>query len=127
LRGVVHPNALLGIKSRNTVESSVHVSRRDGVDADVIASPLGSEGLGKLDDSSLGGVVARLLLRVVDDGTGHGGDVDHGATTLEFDHLLTDSLSDEEGSGDVDVKQTTELLRVVGLGLDVGAERCWYE
>lgn len=121
LRGIVHPDALLGVKSRDTVESGVHVSGRDGVDADIVASPFSSKGLGELDDSSLGGVVTALLLRVVDDGTRHRSDVDHGATALELDHLLTDSLGDEEGTGDVDVEETAELLRGVGLGLDIGA------
>lgn len=33
-----------------------------------MAGPLGGEGLGELDDTGLGGVVAGMLLRVVDDG-----------------------------------------------------------
>jgi hypothetical protein len=126
LRSVVHPDALLGVKSRNTVKGGVHVARRDGVDADVVASPLSSEGLGELNDSGLGGVVAGLLLRVVDDGARHGSDVDHGAASVELDHLLADSLSDEESAGDVDIEKATELLRVVGLGLNVGAGSCQY-
>lgn len=35
--------------------------------------------------------------------------------------MAADSLSDEERSSNVDVQQTTELLGVVVLGLDVGA------
>ena len=124
LRSVVHPDTLLSVKSGNTVESGVHVAGRDGVDANVVASPLGSEGLGELNDSGLGGVVAGLLLRVVDNGARHRGDVDHGATSLELDHLLTNSLGDEESAGDVDVEKAAKLLRVVGLSLDVGAGAC---
>lgn len=121
LRGLVDPDALLGVKGGDAVEGRVHVAWGDGVDADVVASPLGSEGLGQLNDAGLGGIVAGLLLRVVDDGTGHGGDVDDGAALLGLDHLLADGLGDEEGAGDVDVNEAAELLVVVDLGLDVGA------
>jgi hypothetical protein len=32
---------------------------------------------------------------------------------------LADSLGNKEGAGDVDVDETTELVVVIGLGLDV--------
>lgn len=118
---LIDPDALLGVEGGHAVERRVHVARADGVDANAVAGPLGGEGLGELHDAGFGGVVARLLLWVVDDRTGHGGDVDDGAASLQFDHLLAHGLGDEEGAGDVDVDEAAELLVVVGLGLDVGA------
>jgi hypothetical protein len=88
-----------------------------------MASPLRGEGLGELYHASLRRVVARLLLRVVDDSTRHGSNVDDRAAGLRLDHLLPNSLGDEEGSGDVDVNQTTELVVVVCLSLYVGASK----
>lgn len=120
LRGLVDPDALLSVEGGDTVERGVHVAGADGVDADLVTGPLSGEGLGELDDAGLGGVVARLLLRVVDDGARHGGDVDDRAAGLGLDHLLADGLGDEEGTGDVDVDEATELVVVVDLGLDVG-------
>jgi hypothetical protein len=119
LRGLIDPDALLGVKSGDTVERSVHVARADGVDANLVTGPLGGEGLGELDNAGLGGVVTGLLLRVVDHGTGHRGDVDDRTAGLGLDHLLADSLGNKEGAGDVDVDETTELVVVIGLGLDV--------
>jgi hypothetical protein len=119
LGSVVHPDALLGVKSRDTVEGGVHVARGDGVDADAIASPLGGKRLGELDDGSFRGVVAGLLLGVVDNRARHGSNVDNRTAIVFLDHLLSDSLCDEERAGDVDVEQASELLSVIGLGLDV--------
>lgn len=123
LRGLVNPDALLSVKSRNTVEGGVHVAGADGVHANLVTGPLGGEGLGELDDTGLGRVVTGLLLRVVDHGAGHGSDVDDRTTSLSLDHLLADGLRDEEGSGNVDVNETTELVVVVRLGLDVGTRK----
>jgi hypothetical protein len=124
LRSLVDPDALLGVEGGNAVQGGVHVARADGVHADLVTGPLGGEGLGELDDTSLGRVVTRLLLWVVDDGSGHRGDIDDRAASLRLDHLLTDSLGDEEGAGDVDVDETAELVVVVRLGLDIGARAC---
>jgi len=121
LRSLIDPDALLGIESGNAVEGSVHVAGADRVDTNLVAGPLGGEGLGKLDNTGLRGVVAGLLLRVVHDSAGHGGDVDDRPASLSLDHLLADSLRNEEGSGDVDVDETTELVVVVGFSLDIGA------
>jgi hypothetical protein len=119
LGGLVDPDTLLGVKGGNAVEGGVHVTGGDGVDTDAVTGPLGSEGLGELHNTGLGGVVAGLLLRVVDDSTGHRGDVDDGATSLGLDHGLTNGLGDDEGASDVDVDETTEHVVVVDLGLDV--------
>ena len=86
-----------------------------------MTGPLGGEGLGELNNTGLGGVVTRLLLRVVDDSAGHRGDVDDGTASLGLDHGLTDGLGNDEGAGDVDVDETTEHVVVIDLGLDVGA------
>ena len=69
LGGLIDPDALLGVQGGNTVEGGVHVAGRDAVDTDAVTGPLGSEGLGELDNAGLGGVVAGLLLRVVNDST----------------------------------------------------------
>lgn len=103
LGGVVDPDTLLGLEGRDTVEGSVHVSGGDCVDTDLVASPFGGERLCELDNSSLGGIVAGLLLRVVDDAAGHGGNEDDAATVAGGDHVATDGLCDEERTGDVDV------------------------
>ena len=120
LRGLVDPDALLGIEGGDAVQSSVHVTGRDAVDTDVVAGPLGGERLSELDNAGLGGVVARLLLRIVDDGSGHRSDVDDRAASLGLDHGLADGLGHDESAGDVDVDQATEHVVVVHLSLDVG-------
>jgi len=121
LRSVVNPNPLLSIEGGDTVECGVHVTGGDGVDTDAVASPLSGERTSKLNDSSLRGVVAGLLLGVVDDGSRHGSDEDHGHGVLDLDHLLGDGLGDQEGSGNVDVDETTEHLGGVGVGRNVRA------
>lgn len=121
LGGLIDPNALLRVKGWDTVKGSVHIAGGDRVDADVVAGPLRSERLGQLYNAGLGGVVARLLLRVVDHGAGHRGDVDYGTASLGLDHGLADGLGNDEGASDVDINEATELVMVVGLGLDVGA------
>ena len=85
-----------------------------------MSCPFGGEGLGELNHGGLAGVVARLLLWVVDNCAGHGGDVDDAAAVAKSHHLLCHSLCDDECPGDVDVQQTAELVVVVGLGFDVG-------
>lgn len=114
------PDLLLGVKGRNAVEGSVHVTGRNAVDTDAVLGPLSTNGLGELNDTGLGGVVAGLLLGVVDDGTGHGGDQDQATGLASGHHGATDSLGHEEGTSQIDVNETTEHGGVVGLGLDVG-------
>ena len=121
LRSVVNPDPLLSVEGGDTVKSGVHVTRGDGVDTDAVAGPLGGERTSKLNDSGLGGVVAGLLLRVVDDGSGHGSDEDHGHGVLELNHLLSNGLSNQEGTSDVDVEKTTEHVGGVSLRRNVGA------
>ena len=120
LRGVVNPDPLLRLKSWNAVEGGVHVAGADGVDADTVASPLSGQRLRELHDGGLAGVVTGLLLWVVDDRTGHGGDVDDAAALAASDHLVADSLRHQEGTSDIDIDQAAELVVWVGLGFDVG-------
>lgn len=68
----------------------------------------------------LGGVVARLLLGVVDDGSRHGGYEDDGSRLLGSNHGLGDGLGHQEGTSQVDVDEATEHGVVVLLSLDVG-------
>lgn len=114
------PDLLLGVESGDTVESSVHVAGRDGVDTDVVLGPFGGNGLAELDDTGLGGVVAALLLRVVDNGARHGGDEDQAAWLASGHHGAANGLGHEECTSKVDVNQATEHGRVVCFGLDVG-------
>lgn len=120
LGGEATPDLLLGVEGGNTVEGSVHVARGDGVDTDLVLGPLSGNGLAELDDTSLGGVVAALLLGVVDNGAGHGGDEDQAAGLASGHHGAADGLGHEESASEVDVDETAEHGGVVGLGLDVG-------
>src|SRR5688572_25793473 len=120
LRGQRLPDLLLGLKSRDTVEGGVHVTRRDTVNTDAVLGPLSGNGLGKLDDTSLRGVVAALLLRVVDNGARHRGNEDERAGLASSHHSATNRLGHEESASEVDVDEAAEHGRVVSLGLDVG-------
>lgn len=120
LRSQGLPDLLLGLEGGDTVEGSVHVAGGDAVDTDLVLGPLGGDGLGELDDTGLGGVVAALLLGVVDNGAGHGGDHDQAAGLASGHHGAANGLGHQEGTSEVDVDQTTEHGRVVGLSLDVG-------
>ena len=110
LRRILDPDLLLRVEGRHAVQRRIHVPRADGVDADIVASPLGRQGFGQVHDGRLGGVVARLFLRVVDDCAGHGRDEDHGAGVAHDDHSLRAGLRDEEGAGDVNVDLAAEHL-----------------
>jgi hypothetical protein len=94
-------------------------TRRDAVHADVVLGPLSAKRLAELDNTSLGCVVARLLLRVVDDGAGHGRDQDDGSRLACSHHSLTNGLRHQEGSGQVDVDQAAEHDMIVCLSRDV--------
>jgi len=99
-------------------------TRRDAVDTDAILGPLSSKRLAELDHTSLGGIVAGLLLRVVDDGAGHGGNEDDGSGLVLGHQGTTNGLGHHEGTGQVDIDQTAPHLEIVGLGWDVGAVNC---
>ena len=120
LWGQAGPDLLLRIECWNTVESSVHVTGGDGVNTDVVLGPLSSQRATEVNDTGLGGVVARLLLWVVDDRTRHAGNEDDASGLLGSNHGLGDSLSHEERTSQVDVNETTEHGVVILLGLDVG-------
>jgi hypothetical protein len=62
-----------------------------------------------------------LLLWVVDDGAGHGGNQDNGAGLVLGHQGTTNGLGHHEGAGQVDVDQTAPHLEVVGLSWDIGA------
>ena len=121
LRRTLDPNLLLGVEGRDTVEVGVHVAGRDGVDADARVSPLTSERMSEVHDASLGRIVGGLLLRVIDDCGGHGGDVDDGASISIGPHSVSDSLIDVERPDEVDVLDPLEQTRVADVGRDVRA------
>lgn len=120
LRSQGLPDLLLGLKGGDAVEGSVHVTGGDAVDTDLVLGPLSSDGLGELDDTGLGGVVAALLLGVVDDGTRHGGNQDQAARLASGHHSAADGLGHQERTSQVDVDETTEHGGVISLSLDVG-------
>jgi len=94
----------------------------DAVYTDAVFSPLRAERLAKHDNTGLGSVVARLLLWVVDNGSGHRCNQDDGSGLASSNHGLADCLRNEEGAGQVDVDKTTEHDWVVRLSGDVRTE-----
>ena len=85
-----------------------------------MTSPLRGERFAELDDGGLGGVVAALFLRVVDDGAGHAGDEDDGAAGSLRDHLTATGLGNVERAGEIDGEKVVPLVVVIVLCLDVG-------
>ena len=67
------------------VQDRIHVARRDGVDADAVDGPFGSQRGFEADERGFGGVVRGLRLWVVDALGGDGGDQDDGAGEVEGD------------------------------------------
>ncbi len=67
------------------VEYRVHVSRRDGVDADAVDGPFGGQGGLKTYERGFGGVVGGLGLGVVGAVGGDGGDEEDGEGEVEGD------------------------------------------
>src|SRR5712664_1355633 len=72
--GIVH----LRVAFYECVERSCDISWRHGIDAHAARAPLGRERLREMVHCGLRGVVVALLLRFVDDKTGHRTDVDNG-------------------------------------------------
>jgi hypothetical protein len=95
---------------------------RDAVHTDVVFSPLSTKRLAKLDNASLGCVIARLLLRVVHDRARHGCNQDDRSGLVGCDHRLSNCLRNEERASQVDIYQTTEHNVVISLGWDVRTE-----
>jgi hypothetical protein len=58
-------------------------------------------------------------LRIVDDGAGHGSNVDDGPTFASFDHVFGACLRGDETSGNIDINQATEFDQVVRLRFKV--------
>lgn len=115
------PDLLLALQGRKAVQGRVHVPRRDAVDPDFVLGPFCGERFTQLDDGSFGGVVAGLLLWVVDDGAGHAGDEDDGTAGSLCDHLATTGLGNQKCTSDVDRDEVVPLAVVIFLRLDVRA------
>src|SRR5712675_2646215 len=79
--GIVH----LRVAFYECVERSCDISWRHGIDAHAARAPLGRERLREMVHCGLRGVVVALLLRFVDDETGHRTNV-HNGTRLGFQH-----------------------------------------
>ena len=106
----------MGFKNK---ESLNRLTRGDTVNTDIKFSPLSSERLAELDDTGLGCIVARLLLRIIDNGSGHGGNQDDGAWLAGSNCSTTNSLRHHEGASQVDIDQTAPHLEIISLGGDV--------
>ena len=76
-----------------------------------------------MDDASFGGVIARLLLRIIDNRAGHGCNENDGSRSLLPDHLTANGLRDEEGAVNVDIDESSEFLGGVVFSRYVGAEK----
>jgi hypothetical protein len=95
------------------------LTRGDAVDTDIKLGPLSSKRLAELDDTSLGCIVARLLLRVVDNRSGHGGNQDDGARLASSNCSTANSLGHHEGASQVDIDQAAPHLEIISLSGDV--------
>jgi hypothetical protein len=95
------------------------LTRGNAIDTDIKFCPLSSERLAELDDTGLGCIVARLLLRVVDNGSRHGGNQNDGARLASSNCSTTNSLGHHERASQVDVDQAAPHLEIIGLGGDV--------
>jgi hypothetical protein len=115
-----NPDLLLGIKGWNAVQSRVHIARADRVHTNVVFGPFSGQGFAELNNTGFGGVVAGLLLGIVDNATGHGSNEDDGAGLASRDHGLGDGLRHQERASQIDVDETTEHAMVIVLSLDVG-------
>lgn len=95
------------------------LTRGDTVNTDIKFSPLSSERLAELDDTGLGCIVARLLLRVIDNGSGHGGNQDDGARLASSNCSTTNGLGHHERASQVDINQAAPHLEIISLGGNV--------
>lgn len=120
-RSTLLPELLLGVERRNLVESSVHVTRGDGVNTDAVLGPFRSKRLSEVNNTSLGRIVAALLLRPIDDSSAHRSDEDDGSSRALADHVAAGSLGADERTIEINIDQTTEHVGVVGLRGDIGA------
>lgn len=89
-------------------------------DANVVRSPFGGERLSELNNTSLRGIVAALLLRPIYNVPRHGCNEDDRSASLLFNHDPASGLCAKEGSGKVDIDKPSEFLDIVCLGWDVG-------
>src|SRR6478736_7902545 len=70
--GIIHLRAVFD----ECVEGRCDIGRRHRIDTDTARAPFGGERLGQMVHRGLGGIVVTLLLRFVDDESGHRTDVD---------------------------------------------------
>src|SRR5258705_11853666 len=89
--GIVH----LRVAFYECVERGCDVSWRHGIDTHAARAPLGRERLREMVHCGLRGVVVALLLRFVDDETGHRTDVDNG-TRLCVQHVSAEGTAAPE-------------------------------
>jgi hypothetical protein len=106
----------MGFKNK---ESLNRLTRGDTVYTDIELGPLSSERLAELNNTRLGCIVARLLLRVIDNGSGHGGNQDDRARLASSNCSTTNSLGHHERAGQVDIDQAAPHLEIISLSGDV--------
>jgi hypothetical protein len=66
-------------------------------------------------------VITSLLLWLVDDMTTHRGNEHHAAASMSLHHVISNCLGADEGSGQVNVNETSEHLNVITFSRGVGA------
>ena len=117
---------LLDVLGNEVGQTSVDVSRGDGVDTGEIP-PLVCERAGQVDAACLSNVVGGLLLGEVGDVAGHGGSDDE-RSSLALTEVKTNSTCAVEGTGQVSLDDLVPLLNgsvedtVVGSLSSVGDE-----
>ena len=117
---------LLDVLGNEVGETSVNVSRGDGVDTGKVP-PLVGERLGEVNAASLSNVVGGLLLGEVGNVAGHGGGDDERAS-LALAEVETDGTGAVEGTGQVGLDDLVPLLNgsvedtIVGSLSSVGDE-----
>ena len=117
---------LLDVLGNEVGQTSVNVSRGDGVDTGKVP-PLVGERLGEVNAASLSNVVGGLLLGEVGNVAGHGGGDDERAS-LALAEVETDGTGAVEGTGQVGLDDLVPLLNgsvedtVVGSLSGVGDE-----
>lgn len=75
-----------------------------------------------MDHGGLAGIVRALLLRPVDNDSGHRRDENDGASSSTFYHVATTGLGYSESAIGVDVYRSAEVFGVILFGLDIGAD-----
>lgn len=104
------PDLARGSEPGPSIQHSIHIPRRDGVNADAVAGPFGSEGGLEAHERGFGGIVRGLWLGEVGAVCGDGGDEEDRAAGLGGDERSSECLGAEEGARGVDFERARPLI-----------------